>query len=121
MTTGVSDLVVNGYNVAPLLSGEFLLIPRIYLKVGVNNVAVNYTNTFNNDGLGCLSFIDTSGGGGVDSKYYIYTQFEPYSAHRLIPCFDQPDLKATIKLSIILPTDWTAVANADVSYTAVYN
>jgi aminopeptidase N len=120
VSSKINDLVVNGYNVAPLLYGEFLLIPRIYLNLGVNNIAVNYSNQFNNDGLGCLSFIDTSGAGDT-SKYYVYTQFEPYSAHRLIPCFDQPDLKATLSLNIILPSDWISVANGPQNYTAVYD
>jgi len=29
----------------------------------------------------------------------------------VFPCFDQPDLKAYMKLSIVAPTDWTVVSN----------
>lgn len=72
VSKNVTDLVVNGYNVPPILNGEFLLIPRVYLQLGQNSIAVNYINGFNNDGLGCLSFIDTS---GADPADYIYTQF----------------------------------------------
>lgn len=72
VSRNVTDLVVNGYNVPPILNGEFLLIPRVYLQLGQNSIAVNYINGFNNDGLGCLSFIDTS---GADPADYIYTQF----------------------------------------------
>jgi aminopeptidase N len=35
----------------------------------------------------------------------------PADAHRLYPCFDQPDLKATFALELDLPDDWIAVAN----------
>ena len=42
---------------------------------------------------------------------YTYTTFEPHSAHRFIPCFDQPDLKAYLNLNVILPTNWIAVSN----------
>jgi aminopeptidase N len=58
---------------------------------------VNYDNIYNNDGNGCVSFID------VDKKQYLYTQFEPYHANKVFPLFDQPDLKAQMKLNILSP------------------
>lgn len=64
---------------------------------------MQYRNQYNNDGSGCVSFID------VDEKQYIYTQFEPYAANRVFPCFDQPDLKAKMNLSILTPQDWKRV------------
>lgn len=72
VSTSITDLVVNGYNVTPISSGEFIFIPRVYLQTQENTIAVNYINTFNNDGLGCLSFIDNS---AKDPSDYIYTQF----------------------------------------------
>ena len=50
-----------------------------------------------------MSFID------VDGKQYLYTQFEPYYANRVFPLFDQPDLKATMRLSVLSPSDWKKV------------
>jgi aminopeptidase N len=41
-----------------------------------------------------------------------YTLFVPAAAHRLFPCFDQPDLKASLSLELELPDAWQAVANA---------
>jgi aminopeptidase N len=73
------------------------VLPKDHLKVGHNNVIVEYKTTYDNDGNGCVSFID------VDQKQYIYTQFEPYYANRVFPIFDQPDLKATMKLNILSP------------------
>ena len=73
------------------------------LQVGPNKVAVVYRNNYNNDGSGCVSFVD------VDDKQYIYTQFEPYYANRVFPCFDQPDLKAKMNLSVISPSQWKKV------------
>jgi aminopeptidase N len=67
------------------------------LKVGSNAVGVHYLNNYNNDGSGCVSFID------VDSKQYLYTEFEPYFANKVFPCFDQPDLKARMTLSVLSP------------------
>lgn len=53
---------------------------------------INYENNYDSDGSGCVSFID------VDQKQYLYTQFEPFMANRVFPLFDQPDLKAKMKL-----------------------
>ena len=62
-----------------------------------------YRNKYNNDGSGCVSFID------VDQKQYLYTQFEPYYANRVFPLFDQPDLKAKMRLNTVSPSDWKKV------------
>ena len=47
------------------------------------------TTTTTGDGF--HQFIDPE-----DGEEYLYTNFEPYEAHRLFPCFDQPDIKATL-------------------------
>lgn len=54
-----------------------------------------------------MSFIDTADG----DKQYLYTQFEPYYATRVFACFDQPDLKATMELSICAPQEWEILSN----------
>lgn len=66
-------------------------------------MGVHYACEYNNDGSGCVSFVD------VDQKQYIYTQFEPYYANRVFPCFDQPDLKAHMRLAVISPPEWKKV------------
>lgn len=45
---------------------------------------------------------------------YLYTLFVPDRARTAFPLFDQPDLKATFDLSLGLPAEWTAMANAPV-------
>ena len=58
------------------------------------------------DGSGCVSFTD------VDKKQYLYTQFQPYFANKVFPIFDQPDLKAKMKLAVSYPEQWqTAISN----------
>jgi hypothetical protein len=47
----------------------FVLLDVTKLKIGVNVVGVEYSNSYNNDGSGCVSFVDT------DNSQYIYTQF----------------------------------------------
>ena len=50
-----------------------------------------------------MSYVD------VDEKQYISTQFAPYYANRVFPCFDQPDIKGKMILSVICPSDWKKV------------
>jgi len=73
------------------------------LREGANNVAVCYRNKYDNDGSGCVSFTD------VDGKQYLYTQFESYFANRVFALFDQPDLKAKMRLNVISPKEWKRV------------
>jgi aminopeptidase N len=50
----------------------------------------------------------------VDGKVYLHTQFEPFDAHRVFACFDQPDLKATFTLAVTAPEEWTVISDAPV-------
>ncbi|NIM51236.1 MAG: hypothetical protein GTN62_14950 [Gemmatimonadales bacterium] len=43
---------------------------------------------------------------------FLYTLFVPDRASSAIPCFDQPNLKATYQLTLEIPASWEAVANA---------
>lgn len=42
---------------------------------------------------------------------FLYTLFVPDRASTAFPCFDQPDLKATFKLTLEVPNDWVAISN----------
>ncbi len=57
-------------------------------------------------GAGLCRFVDP-----VDQKVYLHTQFEPFDAHRMFPCFDQPDLKATFAFTVFAPSDWVVISN----------
>ncbi|HEX8771307.1 MAG TPA: aminopeptidase N, partial [Acidimicrobiales bacterium] len=50
----------------------------------------------------------------VDGNIYLHTQFEPFDAHRVFACFDQPDLKATFTLTVKAPEEWTVISNSPV-------
>ena len=93
----------NGSSVDIKFEEGFIYLSPANLKVGNNSVGIQYKSSYDNDGSGCVSFVD------VDQKQYIYTQFEPYYANRVFPCFDQPDLKATMHMSVISPVEWKKV------------
>ena len=48
----------------------------------------------------------------ADGRVYCYTQFETADARRMYADFEQPDLKAQFRLTVIAPTHWTVISNA---------
>ncbi|HEV2758611.1 MAG TPA: aminopeptidase N [Acidimicrobiales bacterium] len=72
-----------------------------------NVVRVVADCAYQHTGVGLHRFADPT-----DGKVYLHTQFEPYDAHRVFACFDQPDIKATFNLTINAPDDWTVVSNS---------
>ena len=76
------------------------------LKAGENIVSLSLWNNYRKDGVGLHSFIDPQ-----DKEQYMYTQFEPENCHWLFPVFEQPDLKAQLTMSCVVPHDWVVVSN----------
>ncbi len=50
----------------------------------------------------------------VDQAVYMYTHFEPFDAHKVLTCFDQPDIKAPWTLHVTAPNAWEIVSNSKV-------
>ncbi|GAB3435737.1 aminopeptidase N [Actinophytocola sediminis] len=98
-------------NGAPLdLSGyreeEGIALPGL---AETNTVTVQATCEYTNTGEGLHRFVDP-----VDKSVYLYTQFETADAKRMFTCFDQPDLKATYRLTVIAPRSWKVISCAPV-------
>lgn len=85
---------------------------RIYFHVSElltsrsNRIEIAFSHPFSHDGQGLHRFQDP-----VDKSVYLYTNLEPYDAHRVFPCFDQPDLKASYELTVEAPQSWQVIAN----------
>lgn len=101
----VQAVEVNGEAQNVIYNGFFLEIDGACLKAGANVVSVRYEHAFSENGSGFYLFKDPE-----DGKSYTYTDFEPYDANRLFPCFDQPDLKARYTLTATAPKDWLVVS-----------
>ncbi len=54
-----------------------------------------------------------------DGADYLYTLLVPADANQLFPCFDQPDLKAKVRLTLESPIAWTVIANGSVVQSKV--
>jgi len=61
---------------------------------------------YSRSGEGLHRFTDPA-----DGRVYLYSDLETFDAHRVYPCFDQPDMKASYELSVTAPADWLVVSN----------
>lgn len=104
----IQTMRLNGSDVAtPAWNGYRLTLDQGLLKRGAENrLEVEYENAFDTGGDGVFRFVDPE-----DSAEYIYTNFEPYEAHRMAPLFDQPDIKARLTLEVLAPSEWMVMAN----------
>ena len=93
----VKSIRVNGVNAVVRYINEHLVIAIKYLKVGKNEISFNFQ----------------AGDGALNrNSDYLYTLFVPDRARTVFPCFDQPDLKAVYNLTLTIPSEWKAIANA---------
>jgi aminopeptidase N len=104
----IEKFTINGVDREPIWLGNRLQLPADWLADN-NVVDVRYVNAYDHTGEGFHQFFDPT-----DGTEYLYTQFEPFSAHRMFPCFDQPDLKATYELTITAPAEWVVLAASPV-------
>lgn len=102
----VESLRVNGQLVKsyPKRRGSFD-IPMKNLTPKMT-VEVTYTGDYSKEASGFQRAKDPE-----DGSEYLFTDFEPYYAHWLYPCFDQPDLKGIFHLSVTAPSDWKVIHN----------
>jgi aminopeptidase N len=99
----IETMNVNGSDVDPDWDGERIALAAADLAPE-NEITIAYTRPFDHTGEGFHRFTDPE-----DGAEYLYTQFEPYSAHRVFPCFDQPDIKAKYSVSVTAPTEWAII------------
>ncbi len=104
----IEHLEVNGTETEPEWTGYRLTLPGWLLQES-NVVRVQYVNDYDRTGDGFHRFVDPE-----DGEEYVYTNFEPYEAHRLFPCFDQPDIKGHFTFTVTAPADWLVLANSPV-------
>ena len=96
---------LNGKPITVTHNGHFITLPSGVLQRGKQVLSIAYTQNYSQDGTGLYRYTDP-----VDGKVYLYSDFEPYNAHRMFPHFDQPDLKATYTLTVQAPANWQVVS-----------
>ena len=83
-----------------------LRIPARWLRDGENVIEAGFTARIAPAGSSIIRFNDAS-----DGATYLYTLLVPADANQLFPSFDQPDLKARFRVSIVAPAQWKVLAN----------
>lgn len=95
----ISRVVVNGAESEFRFEHEHIVIPENEIVAGSNRVEIEFI-------AGSTSM--------NRNPEFLYTLFVPDRARTAFPLFDQPDLKATYDLTLLVPEGWTAMANAPV-------
>lgn len=102
----IEHLDVNGTRVdRPERPGARIVLPGPLLAPETS-LRIVYENAYDRNGDGFHRFVDP-----VDGEVYVYSNFEPFEAHRLFPCFDQPDLKGTLAIRATVPVAWAVISN----------
>ncbi|MEX2550768.1 MAG: aminopeptidase N [Nitriliruptoraceae bacterium] len=76
------------------------------LSVGAHRLEVEARCAYRHEGKGLHRFVDPT-----DDRVYLHSQFEPFEAHLVYACFDQPDLKTTFALDVDAPEEWVVISN----------
>jgi aminopeptidase N len=93
----ISSITANGQAVAIRSEHGHLVVPGESLTRGENLVDIAFTA-----GDEALNRHDE----------FLYSLFVPARASQAFPCFDQPDIKGSLSLSLEIPAAWAAVSNA---------
>ncbi|MCR2814605.1 aminopeptidase N [Microbacterium jiangjiandongii] len=71
-----------------------------------NTVRIVARGAYSRTGEGLHRFVDP-----VDGATYLYTQYEPADARRVMACFEQPDMKARYTFVVTAPKGWEVLSN----------
>jgi aminopeptidase N len=107
----VDSLVVNGLTKdvsSARWNGAHLVIDSTLILSGQNRVEIGFRSPIAPAGASIIRTHDAT-----DNSDYLYTLLVPSDANLLFPCFDQPDLKARVTLTLITPAGWNALANGE--------
>ncbi len=102
----LTNVLVNTRPVPLRTVHDHVLVPADSLRRGFNMISASFTSKVAPTGTPLTVYKDPA-----DGREYYYTLVVPADAHRLYPCFDQPDLRAVFRLELDVPSDFTAIAN----------
>ncbi|MEU4563740.1 aminopeptidase N [Actinoplanes sp. NPDC023936] len=100
----MSSITLNGAPVDPAAIRD----GRLHLDglAESNELAVDALMRYSIDGEGLHRYIDPA-----DGNVYLYQHLFINNGGRVLPCFDQPDLKASWQVSVTAPAEWTVATN----------
>lgn len=93
----IHGVEVNGKESDYEFASEHLIVPSAELNIGTNRIDIQFT----------------AGESSLNrNPDFLYTLFVPDRARTAFPLFEQPNLKATYDLTLVIPADWDAISNA---------
>ncbi len=102
----VTAIKLNGQDLPLAVKNKYWIeLPIQALKIGGNAVTIDYAQNYSQQGQGLHRFKDPK-----TNEVFLYSQFETFDANRFMPCFDQPDLRATLDLQVEAPTSWQVIS-----------
>ena len=104
--TELREVRVNSKDATLRAVHDHVLVPADLLVRDFNQLTATFRAPIAASGTPLTVYHDSA-----DGRDYHYTLVVPADAHRLYPCFDQPDLRARFRIELDLPDGWTAVAN----------
>lgn len=106
----VSRIVAGGQSLrtddAAVWNRAHIRIPALLVRPGANEITVDFASPIAAAGASIIRAHDAA-----DGQDYLYTLLVPSDANLLFPCFDQPDLKAKVSLTVTAPRRWNVLAN----------
>ena len=107
----VREITLNGSQVGPeKVAGDRIILDGL---TDVNELRIVADCAYSRTGEGLHRFTDP-----VDKGVYLYSDLEPFDAHRIYACFDQPDLKARFEFTVTCPDTWLVISNMAPDVTA---
>ena len=102
----VASMTLNGTAVGEsAMSGGRLALSDLAEN---NELVVDATMRYSNTGEGLHRYVDPG-----DGSTYLYQHMFINNAGRILPSFDQPDLKASFRVSVTAPAGWLVAANGE--------
>ncbi|MBB2942044.1 aminopeptidase N [Actinoplanes lutulentus] len=100
----IISISLNGTPVDPASVGDGRL--SLTGLAASNELTVEAVMRYSIDGEGLHRYTDPA-----DGNVYLYQHLFINNGGRVLPCFDQPDLKASWQVSVVAPEDWTVATN----------
>ena len=101
----VTKIVLNNKEISPSSYSRDRIYLSSYDLLKQNKVLIEFKSIYSNTEHG-LRFIKSD-----DFNTYITSNFEPFYAHTVFPCFNQIDLKANIKLFLATHKEFEAISS----------
>ncbi len=92
----LQSVAANGQTIPVIYENEHLIIKPAFLQKGNNTIQITFI---------------TGAAAVTRNPDFLYTFFVPERARTFFPCFDQPNLKATLTLTATAPIDWEVISN----------